>query len=226
MKSQMDAKAVLDLWEAGQRRYPYQRAMLVLERCGWPEVADMPLAERDRALLALYRETFRSSLGLVTDCPDCDAQLELQLPAADLDQMLHLPTPEAPKALEGVALRDVTSRDLDAVTNATDPAAALQGRLLGSDNLPEAAKEALAAWIDARVNAAEISLGLTCAECGAHWSEALDIPSFFWFELEIAARRVMRDVADLALAFSWSEEAVLSMGPERRQTYLELARAS
>lgn len=226
MKRRMDAKAILELWEAGQGRFPYKRAALVLERCGWPKAADLPLAERDRALLALYRETFRTALELVTECPECAAQLELRLSSTDLEQMLHLPAPEPSGALEGLALRDVTSRDLDAVSDAEDPADALLQRLAGTGGLADSTAKALAAWVDDRIASAEISLGLTCAECGAKWSEALDVPGYFWLELETAARRVMRDVADLAHAFSWSEEEILSLGPGRRQAYLELARAS
>ena len=95
-----------------------------------------------------------------------------------------------------------------------------------TEDLSDAAREALATWIDARISATEITLSLTCAECSASWSEALDIPSYFWFELEAAARGVLRDVADLAPAFSWSEASILALGPERRQAYLDLARAS
>lgn len=225
MTTRLDADAILDLWEAGQGRYPYQRAVQILERCGWPDAADLPLAERDRALLALHGATFRPELDLVTDCPDCGARLELELATADLDEMLHLPAPSPPAALDGIPVRDPTTRDLDALTSADDPAAELRSRLAGGAELPKVTRSALTAWIDLRLSEAEVTLNLTCGECGAGWSEALDIPSIFWFELEAAARGVLRDVADLARAFAWSEAAILALGPGRRQAYLDLARA-
>ncbi len=225
MTLRLEAAAILDLWEAGQGRYPFERAVLMLEHGGTTGAADLPLVERDRALLALHDATFRTVVDLVASCPDCGARLELELATEDLDALLRGPQAPPPEECEGIALRDPTSRDLAALTRAADPAAELRQRLAGRDALPEAARTALDGWIDRRLSEAEIKLNLTCAECDGGWSEILDIPGYVWSELETAARGVLREVADLARAFAWSEATILALGPRRRQAYLDLARA-
>lgn len=226
MTIRISAQEILDLWEAGQGRFPFQRAVLVLEQCGWTDAADLSLAERDRALMAVYRATFQPAFELITDCPTCDMRLELTLDTADLDQMLHVPPPALPAALKGIQVRDVTTRDLEAVAREQEPAQALQARLTGSQTLPASKGDTLAGWIDTRLSEAEINLNLTCVACGQKWQETLDIPEFTWFEIEKRAHGTLRDVAELARSFSWSEAAILGLGPIRRQAYLNLARAS
>lgn len=222
----LDNAAILDLWEAGQGRYPFERAVMMLERAGTAAAADLTLTERDRALLALHGTTFRPVFDLVADCPHCGARLELELDTEDLVALLHRPAPPPPPGIEGIAFRDPTSRDLAALVRAADPAAELRQRLagLGTDN--KAVNPALESWIDTRLSESEITLNLTCAACNSSWSETLDIPGCLWSEIETAARRVLREVAELASRFGWSEEAILALGPLRRQAYLALARAS
>ncbi|WP_370401377.1 hypothetical protein [Sulfitobacter sp. JB4-11] len=226
MTIRMDINAILDLWEAGQGLFPYQRAVLVLERCGWTNPADLSLAERDRALLGIHRASFNSSLDLITECPTCDSRLELTLDIADVEASMALLPSAVPAALKGIALRDVTTRDIDAVANAPDPASALRTRLAGPDALPAQTQAKLAGWIDARLSDAEVSVRLSCVECGHDWPETLDIPEYIWTEIEHRAHRALRDVADLARYYAWSEAAILALGPLRRQAYLNLARAS
>ena len=226
MMIELDNAAILDLWEAGQGRYPFERAVMVLERAGTAAAADLTLTERDRALLALHGALFRPVFDLVADCPNCGARLELELATDDLAALLRRPSPPPPPGVEGIAFRDPTSHDLAALVRAADPAAELRQRLAGRDALPEAARMALDGWIDTRLAEAEIRLNLSCAECDGGWSETLDIPGCLWSEIETVARRVLREVAELARCFGWSEEAILALGPLRRQAYLALARAS
>jgi hypothetical protein len=73
--------------------------------------------------------------------------------------------------------------------------------------------------------AADVEITLTCPACGAITARSFDAPSFFWRELQAWAPRVMREVAELALAYHWSERDILAMPPARRAFYLAEARA-
>src|SRR5262249_46541500 len=72
--------------------------------------------------------------------------------------------------------------------------------------------------------AAEITLQVTCPGCGHTEAVDLDIARFLWTEVRHAAVRLLRDVHDLASAYSWQEAAILAMTPQRRRAYLEMVR--
>jgi hypothetical protein len=74
---------VLDLWERGVRRHAVDRALL-LAASGTAELsleslADVPLGELRRRLLAIRRANFGRRFVMATDCPACAARLELTL---------------------------------------------------------------------------------------------------------------------------------------------------
>jgi hypothetical protein len=72
---------------------------------------------------------------------------------------------------------------------------------------------------------AEILLSFDCPNCGACFQESLDLASFLWAEVEDRARRMLREVHALASAYGWSEAQILSLGPARREIYLEMVQA-
>ena len=49
-----------------------------------------------------------------------------------------------------------------------------------------------------------------------------DILSFFWGEIQICARRLLREVHALASAYGWTESEILSLSTTRRHAYLEM----
>lgn len=231
MDKQLAAADIILVWERGIGRSPLDRALLMLWQAGvgGDAVADLPIAERDRQLLALRVVTFGGRMPALCDCPQCGSGQELTLDPADLIQALASPGPEEISASGCTAtLRDPTSRDLAALAGVADDALmpALRARLASSEctELPPELADAIDERLDARAVAAELVFGLRCGDCGAAWSEALDIAAYLWLEIETAARRIMAEVADLAAAFGWSESAILAMSEPRRQAYLSLAR--
>ncbi len=72
---------------------------------------------------------------------------------------------------------------------------------------------------------AELLLELLCPACGHAWDEALDVASFFWAELDVQARRLLREVHVLARAYAWREADILALSPRRRRLYLEMVTA-
>ncbi len=96
-------------------------------------------------------------------------------------------------------------------TPGADPLAALPASALAKAGAALAAADPLA----------DVSLAVTCHECGHRWETAFDIASFLWTEISASVERILGEVHVLASAYGWSEAEVLSVGPRRRQYYLE-----
>jgi hypothetical protein len=213
----MTSSDLLAAWEAGAARRPLDRALAVLwaAAAGGDDPAGLPLAERDRRLLVVRAETFGTAMGARATCPGCGLELEMELDARVLAGSLDTD--------DSGSLRPLTSRDLAAAAAAGDAAAAVRARIAGPDLDPDAAAAADRAITEA-AERAELSTRLTCADCGAEWTETLDVPAFVWAEVEAAAVGLLTDVAELAAAYGWAERDILAMSPARRSAYLARAR--
>ncbi len=88
--------------------------------------------------------------------------------------------------------------------------------------LPEMVLTTLAESMDQYDPQAEVQLNLSCPACGESWSVMFDIVSFFWTEICVQAKRLLREVYSLARAYGWREADILSMSAARRQLYLEM----
>ncbi len=219
MPSRMTSSNLLAAWETGAARRPLDRALAVLwaAAAGGGDPAGLPLAERDRRLLAVQAKTFGTVMGARATCPSCGMELEMELDPRVLAGSLDTD--------DCGPLRPLTSRDLAAAAAAGDPAAALRARIAGPDLDPDAAAAADRAIAEA-AERSELSTHLTCADCGAEWTETLDVPAFVWAEVEAAAVGLLNEVAELAAAYGWAERDILAMSPSRRSAYLARARMS
>ena len=54
------------------------------------------------------------------------------------------------------------------------------------------------------------------------WAVMFDVVSFFWSEICVQAKRLLREVHTLARAYGWREVDILGMSTARRQFYLEM----
>lgn len=234
---------LLEVWERGQEHSPTLRALSLLAaaepEAAWEDLGALPLGERDRRLLELREETLGRGIEGVVDCPACRDPLDIALDARELRS-----GPEVPNAVtervsqDGVALRfrPANSHDLLAAERCAGVEEArrlLAGRCLletrcGDQRLLEADLseedlEALGAGMEEADPGAELLLELRCPACGHEWEEPLDVASFFWAELDVQARRLLRDVHVLARAYGWREGDILVLSPWRRRVYLEMA---
>jgi hypothetical protein len=89
-------------------------------------------------------------------------------------------------------------------------------------DLSPAEVEALGRRLAALDAGAELVLALACGACGASSRQALDVPSFVAAELDLLARRLLRQVHLLARAYAWPEADVLALSAGRRRAYLEM----
>ncbi len=227
MTGALTSKAILGAWETGARRSPLDRAIAVLWAAEAIDAADLPLAERDRRLLAVREATFGSHLTATARCPECGEQVEVTLEAGQLARLLVAPgTDEVAIGGHAVSLRPLTSRDLAAAAGAAeaDVPGILRARLTGAVELPPDAVGRIDALIEEREAAGELTCGLACVECGSTWSEHLDVAVHVWAEVDAAARRLLREVAEVAAAFGWSEAEIIAMSETRRAAYLNIAR--
>jgi hypothetical protein len=72
---------------------------------------------------------------------------------------------------------------------------------------------------------AEIQIALGCPTCANQYTEAIEIASFLWAEIEACAKRLLWEVHALATAYGWTEPDVLALSPARRALYLEMVQA-
>ncbi|MBD6618235.1 phage baseplate protein [Komarekiella sp. 'clone 1'] len=239
----LSADQILQIWEIGQAQHPLDRALTLLsfalpER-SLDDLAQFSIGQRDALLLTLREMTFGSVMDGFAVCPQCGEQLEFTLKVKDLrivEPMLTI-KPEYAFSIEDYTLqfRLPNSRDLAAVVRSPDLVTAhrllaqrciqqvsLGGEIVKSDTLPDAVLNQLGQYMADCDPQAELLLDLTCPACNHRWQVLFDIVSFFWIELGVQAKRLLREVHTLARSYGWRESDILSMSPMRRQFYLDL----
>lgn len=228
---------LLAIWESGVRRHPIDRALLLFALAAPQrnpdDLADAPLGERNAAIMALREACFGGQLRAWVDCPDCGERMEFELHPSMLP-------PRPRRLVDEIVVGEVrftppTSRHLAAATRCGHPEKAAMA-LLRQCMLdePEAATdpirlaalmEAAGAAIDAADPWAELSLDLSCPNCGQSVSASFDIAAYLWDELETHAQRLLNDVHTLACAYGWTEPDILALSDSRRAAYLDRVRA-
>jgi len=230
---------LLTVWEAGRQQHELDRALTLLAAASpgitRAELASLSIGERDARLLQLRSLTLGSDAAAFAECPDCGEQIEFNIDTAAFAQPAEIVEPaEVPINGSRVRFRQPNSRDLAAVTASRDAAEGMQRLLdacvidieprdhpLPQDELLAAVGEALLRH-DPR---AESSLALSCPACGHAWETLFDVATFFWQELAAIARRLLREIDVIARAYGWSEEDILKLSLQRRQSYLEMIAA-
>lgn len=238
---------LLVAWEAGLRADDARRPVaLVAVACDLPfdDALDLPLGRRDAALLRLRVATFGDPLPGLDRCPGCAQEVEFRLPVREL--LAGRPDDGSEPGNHAIELGDwhvdfrpATTRDLieGAASGGSEDEVgtrivrrcvvrAERGRAPEPiDALPSDVLEAVARAQLEHDPLSEILIRLDCPACRQVWESRLDCGAFFWRELSVAARRLLRQVHRLASAYGWSEDAILALAPERRQAYVDLVEA-
>jgi hypothetical protein len=249
MRHVLSAQEIVHIWEMALRLHPVDRALTILA-VAYPEVPRetllaLSVGQRDGYLLALRQYTFGSQVAGYAECPICQERLEFACEVADLrvaplnTRALMEPAPRqtCECAVGGYRLcfRLPDSRDLAALAQCQDVSAARMlltqrcvisaahdGQQVAAVTLPEAAITALAERMAECDPQAEVQLALTCPACHQEWTLLFDVVTFFWTEICVQAKRLMREVHRLARVYGWREADILSMSASRRQFYLEM----
>lgn len=237
---------MVTLWEHAEPQTPLERALTILAH-GYPELqreqlAALTIGQRDAHLFGLRERLFGEHLHTFVTCPACAAPLELDLSVRELcEPAARVPAQPVQVELQYgeylIHARVPDSRDLVAVERrARSSPAQLLGVLLERcvvsaqrgdadarvSELPAELIDALAAQLTSADPLAELLLDMRCPDCAHAWQVLFDIATFLWTELSAQARRLLGEVHALAREYGWSEAAILSLSPRRRQAYLEL----
>lgn len=238
----LSAEHILRAWEHGRNRHAVDKALLLLA-LACPDYStttlnNLTVGQRNALLLDLRQKTLGTRADCLAQCPQCEASLEFTIDMATF----YADTQEAPVAAMHtlniddyqIRFRLPTSIDLAALVGYSDVVQGSQllitrcvdqseraGYTLAVPDLPAQVIAALAqAMLDLEPQA-EMEIQLECAECEHCWIALFDIVSFFWTELDVQAKRLLREVALLAHAYGWSETEILTLSTTRRQFYLE-----
>jgi hypothetical protein len=231
----LSGERILTAWERGLASQEPWRALnllaVAMPETEITELAALPLAERNAALLRLHSMTFGRKLEGFAVCAKCGQQLEFAMDADDIARTLRAPEPETwVEGEQEMGMRPADSSDLAASMEAAseeDARGLLLARTLGIEDV-DLVRSERTDWINRfdRLNAsAEIRCVLPCAHCGARTALDFDAADFVWREIQVAARRLMAEIHRLASAYGWSEKAVVRMSAARRAAYLEMLNA-
>lgn len=218
---------LLSVWERGFHQSPVQRALTLLATA-FPEsspesLADLSIGQRDTRLFKLRELTFGAEFTGLINCPACDEKIELNFAAADICPGNEIEQPvEFDLRMDDHSLRFrlPTSADLLAVNTRQQ----LVERCSSNGHGPLSAKveSSLVEKMALTDPFADIQLALRCSSCGHQWDAPFDIVSFFWREIDAAARKLLQEIHTLACAYGWTESEVLALSPTRRRCYLEM----
>ncbi|HYK20505.1 MAG TPA: hypothetical protein VEV42_07210 [Pyrinomonadaceae bacterium] len=238
----LSAREILAVWEAGLSQNPARRALTLLSVC-CPQATDsdleqMNVGKRDALLLAFREQMFGPDFSGVTNCPECNATLEIAFRSLEVRAEILTETTEPfsvnfdqyefkcrlPSSADLLAV--VAAGDRNAVADALFERCLLDKRHRGievsTESLPAEAVDAIVTEMGRRDPQADIRFALSCPDCSHQWEAIFDIVSFAWNEISAWAGRLLRQVHTLAMAYGWREVDILSMSAFRRQTYLEM----
>jgi hypothetical protein len=240
----LSVAVLLTVWERELDARPFERALGILSfalpNASRETLARITIGRRDALLLQLREWAFGADLGVLLSCPRCGQELEMPLKVTDL--RASTAPPDNPERL--LELREYTiqcrapnSEDLMGCSG-TDVAstrrhllarcvtkASYRGQPIEAVALPDDVVEHTAEAIASLDPQADTRIELSCPDCHHCWSQAFDIVSFFWAEIDAWARRTLREVHILAAAYGWSESDVLALSPRRRHIYVAMALA-
>jgi hypothetical protein len=181
--------------------------------------ADRPLSWRIAALLGVWRETSRIDPEFHVVCPSCEEELELSLPLAEL--LVEIWSWELPSVVtvgpDDVEMRLPTGSDLERWALSEDDTVMTDLGL--ANRTPAEVVERALSEADPLV---DFALNAECPECGQRLSTPIDLEAEALYGLETARNDILREVHRLALAYSWTEDQVLAIPPDRRRQYLRL----
>ena len=240
MERQLSDAVLLSMWdEASATSQDCADAVL---RAAWPETesghwAEVPLGQRDRAILAVRAGTIGPSIELVLSCPHCGELLAMTFDVGELTSDNDVAESVTVSCHETViTARPLRESDLAAASACPTVAAARSlllarcitaahrgGQTIGADQLGEDELIALGEALERADPGADLAFEIECARCAAVVDASLGVARFVWTELSRRARNLLTEVDVIARRYGWSEDQILNLTGSRRRRYLELA---
>jgi len=197
-------------------------------------VRQLLVGDRDYLVLQLRRLTLGDDFQAVSACPACDAKMDVTLKGSEIpvechvqqaaNSSIHLADPQP--SGRTVSFRLPRGGDQEAALGmADDPVQAILERCIvddGGNHLSPAEREAVIEAMEQMAPEVEVELDLSCPECGKTFVVHFDTTAFFFDEIRISAKQLLREVHALAFYYHWSEAEILRLRRDRRRAYLGL----
>ncbi len=223
---------LLDLWHRCAGAPVIMRPAILLEElCAEQDAARLPVGRRDRKLIRLRTKMFGADVDCNCDCEKCGSRIEIRFDLTALPDDTEVPDHIAVEYGESnFSFRLPGTGDVAEIMgiSPTRRAEALVQQC-ALETLPEPLPRDLVSKASSTFEAvdpdAEITLQMTCPECGVGSAALFDIGVHFWQDICRSVRRILREVHYFASAYGWTEAQVLAVPRYRRQEYLRLGGA-
>lgn len=214
-------------------------------------IRDLIIGDRERLLLNLRLLTLGDRIECNLECPspDCGKKMDLEL---SIGNLLPPPVPVETRNIERdiqvkglnftVIFRLPTVRDLEfsVLRDSSGPVSSSEHffrnciQELHADSKASISMDELDSTIRTALRSelvvimkeldpmSEITLRITCPNCGHEFSSTLDPTSIFTSEIRNRARMFYKEVHTLAFHYHWSESDIISMTSKKRRLYLDL----
>jgi hypothetical protein len=197
------------------------------------ELWALSLGQRDRLLAAVHAHHFGDRIESVVDCGSCRKAFAVDFSLSALvSATLGAPPSAVPDERglltlgDGMRFRLPSAEDERAVLALPPGEAALELlRRCAPDGMAQAESEALQALVAQAGPVLDLELPARCALCQKEQSIHFDIVSFFFASLRNERPLLLREIHRLAMAYQWSQEAILRLPRSQRRAYVALVEA-
>jgi hypothetical protein len=185
------------------------------------DAASLTPSGRDRLLAAVYRRAFGDRIENTSRCHACRSPFDMSFSLVALQESVAPRSRPAPlRTARGLEFRLPTGADEIAVSLLPREEAA---RELRRRIAPEARQDDTSELEEALESAApliDIDLDARCPECGARQQHRFNIQHFLLTAIVQERRRLFREVHELAVAYGWSCNEILSLRRSERRAYV------
>jgi hypothetical protein len=194
----------------------------------------LSIGDKVALLLHVRRMELGDRLGCTVLCTECSKSVSVELSTSMLLNHTASP-PSVSYAVEACGLRlqvrPLTIIDQDMLLNGNEgedlEENLARASIISSDSplpekLPAAVIEAIGSKLEEVDPLSDITLDVTCPECGVKFHASFIPEDFLFRELDIGHVDLESEVHCLALHYHWSEREILSLPVRRRRKYIAL----
>ncbi len=193
-------------------------------------VRSLLVGDRDYLMLRLREVTLGDEVKAVFDCPACRQRMDLTFRISETPVEARRQQTASYSLTVGervVRFRLPSGGDQEAVLAVDASAAAIEllDRCVldeGGQPLSEEDRETVIAEMERVAPRVELELDAVCPECGHSFIAPFDTTAFFFEEMRASRDQLLREFHALAFYYHWNEKDILSLGRDRRRTYLRL----
>ena len=193
-------------------------------------VRKLLVGDRDYLMLQLRHLSLGDEVNAVLTCPACRAPMDVSFRASEVPVEWRSQKSLAhtmPAADRVIRFRLPTGGDQEDSLgkNPEEAADELLDRCILDDGGRTLSFQERAAVNDEMERVAprvELELDMTCPECSHSFVAPFDTTAFFFDEMRVNSRQLLREVHTLAFYYHWSESEILGLRRARRREYLGL----